>query len=221
MDFETAEGIARWVLEGTGLDDPPVDAFQLAAMCGVDAVARAGIVGALAGDTIHYDPRLPPRVQQAMVCHELGHWAAIECGEESTETAAILISHALMLPRRHFWRDMTRTWRIDELQRQHRNASASWIARRVVQLSSMSEDPADHATATIVDNGRIKERLASPWLPEAARRRPTAWERALISTVTETGRPARTEGRGWAVPVQSARVHRVVLVAESREVAAA
>lgn len=212
--MQDLERLAASVLSDVALR-APIDSIELAALCGLSFAAwpTAPCRGALAGNVILYRPDLAGRALQAVVAHELAHWLLRDEGLADTEARAVWLSHALLLPAEPFASDIGRTFSVAALQRRHPNAPASWIARRVTQLRS------SEATATIMDDGVIVERIASAWLPELAQRGPTALERRLLRRATSTGVPARLRG-AVAVPVPSPRVMRVVLVAPSAEIAA-
>lgn len=104
--------------------------------------------------------------------YELGHWAVKRAAEPNTEAGARYLAGAFTLPRRAFERDLGTTCRrIDALQRRQVNASAEMVARRIVTLRN--------AVTTIIDNGKVPDRVVSPWLEDPRLRRLSRWERGL------------------------------------------
>lgn len=194
------EGIARELLEATGCDDPPVDAFELAACCGLRILAKSG-PASISGDTIRVDMRTRRVRQHGQVAHELGHWALARAREDDSEEGAIYIATALMLPRLRFDRDLRETWDIHELMQRHPNASAEQIARRICAMRG--------AVASVWDHGRQPLLLGSRRHQE-----PTVWEAELVTLARETG-ATQTQGRAraWLLPERPWR--RVVVVREA------
>lgn len=204
---EEWEGVADSLLDEIGAD-PPVNAKHLAALCGLRLRPWEKRDGALVGEVLFFSPATPPRRQQAVIAHEVGHFALAWAGEEDSEEGAQYVAQALLLPRRVFERDLKLTWNPLELQAKHVHAPAEWIARRIVHLRD--------ACATVIDNGRVTTRLVSPWLPERARRI-TLWERELADRALELGEAVQGDRLVWAVPVVEGQWRRVVLVAEARQ----
>jgi|GEM_PF-2742023 len=203
------EGVARGVLDATGGDEPPQDAFKLAACCGLQTQPWARAWAVLEGDTIRYPSKARPTRQHGLVSHEVAHWALDWCQEVQSEQAARWVGGALMLPRAGFDRDLTATqWDLDALRAKHLNCSAELIARRIVQLRD--------AVATVLDQGKVHARVASPWLGDRFRRL-TRWERELADLVLETEQTQRPEDLVWAVPVFDGPHRRVVVVAEAEQ----
>lgn len=204
MDRGALEGIARDVLETTGLDTPPVDAFELAAACGL-TVCRSGAPGArYARGCIWVDATVRTERQHGLVAHELGHWALDRARDRNTERAARYLAGALLLPRTAFDRDLAATrWNLVELHALHPNASYELIARRICTIRD--------AVAVVVDNGRVTARVdRDGWLPPELGAR--GW--ALVDEVLRTAAPVNPANLCWAVPVFDGTWRRVVLVAE-------
>lgn len=202
------EGVAESLLGEIALDEPPVDAFEVAACCGLRLRPQHTRESGQRADVILFNPSDPPRRQQAVVAHETGHWALRRGGEEDSEDAADYVARALLVPRRAFERDLRRTWRIDTLQAKHLNAPAAWIAERIVHLRD--------AVATVIDEGKVTRRIASPWLGEKFRRL-SRWERELADAALERGEAVQGDELVWAVPVIEPPWRRVVIVAEARQ----
>lgn len=150
----TWEGIAADVLEATGCDDPPVDAFELADLCGL-SIAPSGRQGAFRrGDSIFLDLKARTVRQHGLVAHELGHWSLERADEHDTEVAARYLAGAFLLPRIAFERDLGQTeWDLRRLRLRHPNASAEMIARRIVNLRD--------AVTSIWDDGKMARRWGS------------------------------------------------------------
>lgn len=213
MDVEALEALAESILDELGFDAPPFDARELAVMYGLRLVPTVGVLGALIGDDVLFDPTLPQRTAQANITHEVAHAVAIDAGLVDTERLVERLSHALMMRRSAFVADLAETWSPSALQAKYVNAPASWIVRRICQLRP------SEATATIVDDGHVRERRASSWLPVAARQAPTRWEQTLVAQALARGRLVEARG-AWALPVLGP-VRRVVTIAESAQVALA
>lgn len=206
---EDLEGIAADLLGETGCDDPPVCALELAQCCGLAVIHGTGAGAALVGDIILVPSKTRAVRRQGLIAHELGHWALARAGEPDSEEGARFLAGALMLPRRPFERDLAATsWDLRLLRARHLNASAEMIARRIVTLRD--------ACCTIVDNGRVKARVVSPWLPERFRRLST-FERGLAALALETGETQRPDQLVWAVPVFDGQWRRVVVIAEAEQ----
>ncbi|MFW6087506.1 MAG: ImmA/IrrE family metallo-endopeptidase [Myxococcota bacterium] len=204
------EGIAAEILEETGCDEPPVDAFELAELCGCEVrPGRRGGGGGRRGDVILVDVTARTVRQHGVVAHELGHWALERAGEDDSEDGARYLGGAFMLPRRPFERDLDATsWDLQALRARHLNASAEMIARRIVALRD--------GVASIWDQGKLRRRVSSPWLPEPFRR-PTRLERELVAEVLEGGETVRADSMIWAVPVFDRGWRRVIVVAEAEQ----
>lgn len=196
------EGIARDVLEGTFCEDPPVDAFELAACCGLGIQSRGG-PASIFGDVIRVDMRMRKTRQHGQVAHEIGHWALRRAQAENTEDGARYIAGALMLPWLAFGRDLRETsWQLSELTRRHPNASAEMIARRIVQLRG--------GFASIWDRGR-----APILLGPAPRSAPFPWERELEAAARKDRVERRLGATSWALPLNERPWFRVVVVGEA------
>lgn len=148
------EGIALDIHEGTG-GLLPVDAFELADLCGLSVRPWWRAQGALVHDEIRYPARARFVRQHGVVAHELGHWALARADEEDCEDSARYLAGALMLPRVPFLRDLAETdWDLTKLRDRHPNASAEMIVVRMTQVSA--------ATAWVWDNGKLARRYGIP-----------------------------------------------------------
>ncbi|MBK8173151.1 MAG: ImmA/IrrE family metallo-endopeptidase [Sandaracinaceae bacterium] len=194
------EGIARDLLEGTGCDDPSVDAFELAACCDLEVRAKSG-PASIVGDVIRVDMRTRRTRQHGQVAHELGHWALARAGCDDSEEGAIYVASALLLPRAHFNASLRATWDIPELMRRHPNAGAGTIARRICAMRGTIASVWDHHRAPLL-LGRRRHHA------------PESWEAGLVTIVRETGRAYADEtARAWLLPERPWR--RVVVVREA------
>ena len=200
------EGIAAEALEATGNDEPPVDAFDLAACVGLHVVEGPARSARLEGNVIVLNPGARLVRRHGLVAHETAHHLLDRAGEASTEDGAHYVSQALLLPRKAFERDLRSSWNPAVLRAKHVNVSAERIVRRIVALRD--------AVATVIDNGRVKTRVASPWLPEASLRRLSRWERELADEALRTGEAVQGDELVWACPFVDGPWERVVIVAE-------
>ncbi len=207
---EEWEGIAGDILGETGCDDPPVDAFVLAGCCSLKVYPWARDYAQLDGNVIHYPAKGRPVRQHGLIAHEVGHWALKRARARNSEPGARYLAGALMLPRRAFDRDLrTIGWDLAPLRARHVNASAEMIARRITQLRD--------AVATIIDNGKVSRRVASPWLAEPHFRRLSRWERELAEQALETGETARGDELCYAVPILDPPYQRVIVICEAEQ----
>lgn len=209
---EEWEGIAADILGETGCDSPPVDALELAACCGLSAKPWGRAYARLNRKRaeIRYPAAARLTRQHGLVAHEIGHWALVRGGADNDEDGARYLAGALLLPRRHFDRDLTRTsWAMAELRAKHVHASVEMIARRVCQLRD--------AVVTIVDEGRVRERIASAWLTEPRLHRMSRWERELVDRALETGETAHGDQLCYAVPLIDPPHRRVIVVCEAEQ----
>lgn len=204
------EGIAAAVHDRAGVDGS-VDAFDLAARLGlrVEQIARRGAT--LTGDdVIEVDIRSRLTRQHGLVAHELGHWALDVHGEERLdEPAARFLSGALLVPRVQLERDLRATWRLDELMHRHPCASAEMIARRICELRD--------AVVTVIDNGRVRARIASPWLGTPPRL--SRFERELVEEALGSGDVVEAGALVHAMPLVEGNWRRVIVVAEAEQLA--
>lgn len=147
-DVADLEGIARDVLEETGCDDPPVDAFELAELMGFEVhwSPRAG--ARTIGRRIYVHSRSSVRRQHGLIAHELGHAAAERGGLDGRdEPAACFLGGALLVPRAALRRDLREGLDLERLYARHQHASLEMIARRVTQVT--------HAGGRIWDHGHL------------------------------------------------------------------
>lgn len=205
------EGVALSLLRDVGEPEPPMDAFGLAELFGLQVVYCPGSRARLVGETVYVPAKARLERQQGLCAHELGHWALRECGEEDSEQAASFVGSALMLPRAHFERDLRAThWDLRALRAKHVHCSAELIARRIVALRD--------ACVSVWDNGRLKARVASPWLPEGYHRI-SVFERELAGQVLASGDTCRAGDLVWGFAVFFGAWKRVITVCEAEQLA--
>jgi hypothetical protein len=196
------------VLEATGID-APVDARELAAACGLDLAFCRGRAK-LRGGVIWYDPTLRSTRQHGQIAHEVAHYVLRRARLPDPDQAARYVAGSL-LPGTDYDRDLRETaWDLDALQRRHPNASAELLARR---LSEKRE-----AVVTVLDQGRVTSRTASPWLP-APPARLTAIERELVSGALESGQAQRANELLSAWPRFDGAHRRVIVIADAQQLA--
>lgn len=205
----TWEGVARALLDESGLDDPPVSAFELAWACDVVPVPWPRADAALGPGGFLWYPSDARHVRQhGVVAHELGHWALDWAGEPDSEEGARYLAGALLLPRRVFERDLDRTgWDWDTIRARHANASAEVIARRIVQVRD--------AVATVIDQGRVRARVTSLWRPDPRLRRLSPWECGLAEQALKSNEIEYGDDLCYAVPVLDPPWQRVIVVCDA------
>ncbi len=142
------EGLAWQLHDETGVS-APVDALELAALCGLRLKARGGAKAKIDlenGVIVH-----PVGVRlvrlHGLIAHELGHWLLFREGlNHLNESAARYLAGCLMLPREQFLRDLARAdWDLFALMAMHPHCSAEMIVCRMTQVSP--------ATASVWDSG--------------------------------------------------------------------
>lgn len=201
------EGAARAVHDETGVS-APVDAFQLARAVGLVCMPGPRGTAALDGDLVRYDASARPVRQHGLIAHEVAHRVLQLHGEADTEPAANYTAGALMLPRARFDRDLRRTWDLRELRAAHPNASAEMIARRITQVRD--------AVVTVLDQGRLRARVASPWAG-APSARLTPLERELADAALASGDVKRESEMLAAYPFFDGEHRRVIVIADAQQ----
>jgi hypothetical protein len=196
MQTAVLEALAQEVHESTG-GLLPVDAFELAHLCGVELIPWRKAAGLRVGDTIRYPMKARPVRQHGVIGHELGHWLLEDAGmDPADEDAARYLAGALMLPRRAFVRDlMACDWDLFWLMERHPNASAEMIVCRMTQVGQCA--------ASIWDAGKLARRYGAPL--------DTPQEAALVDRALATERPA-TAGPFCAWPIIDGPWRRVLVV---------
>lgn len=205
----TWEGIAADVLGETGCDEPPVDAYELADCCGLEIVELLKPGARRFGNRIVVDARARDVRRHGLIAHELGHWALERAREDDSEEGARYLAGAFLLPRQPFERDLGATsWDLRELRARHLNASGEMIARRIVHLRD--------AVACIWDEGKLRERIVSPWLVGMGAR-PSPLERKIAELALARGEAVREAELVWAFPIFEPGFRRVITVADAEQ----
>jgi hypothetical protein len=203
------EGVALGLSEELGDPDPPIDAFELARACRLRVELASMRTARLVGDVILVSQRVRRERQHGLVAHELGHWALMRAGERDDEAAASYVGAALMLPRRGFNADLKATgWDMRQLRAKHINCSAELIARRIVTMRD--------ACVSVWDNGKLKARIASPWLPERLSKL-SKFERELAAQVLGVGETVEAGNLLWGFAVFEGAWKRVITVCEAEQ----
>jgi hypothetical protein len=196
------------VHDATGID-APVSAFDLATAYSLVCVAGSRGTACLQDDVIRYDASARPVRQHGYVVHEVAHYVLRLHGEPDPEDAVGYTAGALMLPGVSFDRHLLATsWDLLALRELHPNASAEMIARRITQRRE--------AIITVIDQGRIKTRVASPWMPEPPRRL-SAVERELADSALASGEPQSGGNLLNAYPFFDGAHRRVIVVADAEQ----
>lgn len=196
-NIERLERIAAELHHSTG-GLLPVDAFELARLCGLRLRPTMSARGSidLTTKVIRYPARARLVRQHGVVAHEIGHFALFRKGEDHThERSARYLAGALMLPRAAFLRDCQATdWDLDELRRRHPNASAEMVVVRMTQVSP--------ACAWVWDDGAVRRRYGRSQGEDVE---------AIVDRVLAEGAPQRDGSlRAWPLLEQGHR--RVVVV---------
>lgn len=203
------EGVAIGVLRQLHDPDPPISAFALAKALGLRVQSAPISHARLVGDVVQINVKVRRERQHGLIAHELGHWALRRAGEPDGEMAASYVGAALMLPRTPFQADLRATgWDLRQLRAKHVNCSAELIARRIVTLRD--------AVVSIWDNGRLKGRVWSPWLPEGYRRI-SAFERRLAADVLDRGETIEAGPLLWGFAVFENTWRRAITVCEAEQ----
>lgn len=135
-DWQDWEGAAWDILESTGCDDGPVDAVELADLCGFRVKNGRGLLTYLdrAERTIVVGAKQPTRRFHQLVCHELGHWSLERAGIADSEEGASYVELALLLPLTWMRRCLRESRSLESLANANPNATQAAIVERVIQL---------------------------------------------------------------------------------------
>lgn len=193
------EGVADEVVTATGCDDPPVDAIEVAACCGL-RVEFCGVRHAVLYDDVIYVTGTQRAVlTQLYIAHEIGHWALRRADMPwLVEEDATYIAGAILVPWRTLVRDVRRGWDLDALRAKYETAPASVIASRI----AMARD----GTAAIYDEGRLRRRVGPPH----------RLERELARAALESAEPVRVDDLTGAWPVFDGGRRRVIVLASNQ-----
>jgi hypothetical protein len=211
-DRHDLEGIARELLDASGLDDPPVSPLWLARHLGLVPIPSSRT--AIAGPVLLFDDRLPERRRRIRVAHELGHALLRRAGlDDRDERAAWHVGAALVVPGVRLRRDLSRhAWDLRPLVDRY---DVSWevLARRLTSAVS--------SVVSVWDNGELTRRWSSPWLQTCAlRRRGTpGWEAELAGECRALERDVTPENlvAAYHVPSDEGWGVRVVVVSAADE----
>lgn len=181
------------VARGNGLEIEPYDGP------GAELDAGRGIV--------KVNPKARRVRRHGLIAHEVGHWL-LRQEKRDSERGAQYVAGAILVPGRDLSPALKLDWSIRRIQSIHKNASAEVIAHRIVQMREQD------AVAAVVDNGRLKKRIASAWLPDPMTKRLaklTPLERRLVELAIDRGEEVR-EGLSCAYPILDEPGHRRVVV---------
>lgn len=206
LELGDLEGIAADVLGATACA-MPVDALRLATLCGLRVQHGRPERLDLDAGIIFVDVRARAERVQGTVAHELGHFALDRAGEADSEDAASYIGAALIAPRPIVAGHVRHAGPLDlaGLRAACPNASTTLLARRVSEVRD--------AVVSIVDHGRVRARVASPWLPRPAQRLDRL-ERLLVDGALQHEQTVRARDV-VAVPLIDGRWRRVVVLRAS------
>lgn len=205
------EGVALSLLEDIGDPDPPMDAFRLASWCGLEVQAADIRHAQLVGRVVLVNQRAQRVRQHGLIAHEVAHWACRRARERFDETSVEYVAGALMLPRRQFDRDLhASAWDLRALRAKHVNCSAELIARRICNVRD--------ACVAVWDNGKLKQRVHSPWLPRGLAKMST-FERELAADVLVRGETIEVDALLWGFAVFQGAWRRVITVCEAEQLA--
>jgi hypothetical protein len=205
--YGACEQTARRVHSETGIT-APVDALELATACGLALQPKRG-KAKLRGEVIYFDPTARAVRQQGQIAHETAHYLLRLHAIEDSERAVGYMAGALMLPQAAYARDIDRTaWDLEQLAKLHPNASGQMLAMRIGDLRE--------AVVTVLDQGQVTTRIASPWLPPAPERMARV-ERELADKALASGTVQRANDLLAAYPLIDGPHRRVIVVAELRQ----
>lgn len=172
------EGIAREILDGSGLDEAPVSALAIARHLGL--VPMPSNTTAVAPPVLLFDEALSEERQRIRVAHEIGHVLLARAGhDDRDERAAWHVGAALVMPARGLRADLARhQWDLAEIVPRY---GVSWeaMARRLTSLVG--------CVVSVWDRGELARRWCSPWIrsPMVARRGTPGWEAQLAGECRE------------------------------------
>lgn len=198
MDRGELEGRAESVLSDRGMDDPPVDALDLADLLELTIEYVPGNGARIDGSVIKLGTRTPERRVHFVVAHEIAHHILALLGPLNDEAHANYLGAALLVPRRALIRLLRRVgWDLDTLRCVHVNASAELLARRVI-------DVRPEGSMALYDFNRFRYRRGLSVHPR---------ERELAAEAFATGLPVRLDSCTGAWPIFINGYQRVVVLA--------
>jgi len=204
------EGLAEATLADVGLEDEDVvDAEEVAALHGYWLEPVTGGRAWIDGARIYVPTAVRDTRRNRLVAHELAHALLVaHLGhDENNERNADALAARVIMPRRPLIRSLRVVgWDLLKLRARHTLVSAELIARRIAEVRE--------ATVTIVDDGRVHSRVASPWLPVPGGM--TKLERECLAEARESSE--RVE-RGWcsATPIVEGERRRVIVIVDAEQ----
>lgn len=200
MSFAELEGLADWVLDYVGLDEPPVDAFDLHELLDLPPLRWAPGSGGRcdAADQITVGTSTPIRRLHSVIAHECAHSLLRRFRMRNDERNASYLGAALLVPRRALDRQLRTGWNLEALRACHINASAELLARRV-------RDVRRHASVAIYDRGTLRQRFGARHADESR----------LADAAARTHSPVRLDDLTGAWPVVTDGWARVIVLTAS------
>ncbi|QDU62569.1 hypothetical protein Pan216_34360 [Planctomycetes bacterium Pan216] len=210
VEVRLQEQVAH-MLDGAGIERPPVDASLVAKGLGMDICldrrqrTRGRLVEVKGKPTVFVRPEPRAERTQWTVAHEIGEWMIPKCFDDELdetwlwderEELANRFATLLLVPT-GWWNFDTRMVGCDllELKRMYETASYELLAGRLLDL-----DPP--TVISIFDHGTLRRRLSNL---ESASTASFPLERELQRQVHDSGVPAAREGEG--IRVQAWPIH--------------
>ena len=205
---EDWEGAAAALLEET-CTSAGCNMIDLADACGLVVQYRAKSGAEIDGSVLWVESRGTPERAQALIAHELGHFALKRAGLPDSERGATYVGGCLRMPRREMLRDLRETaWSLAAMMERHPYASAVALAVRITQLRTA-------ALALFDPCGRVRPwRVASERVARDVARAPTTLEHDLAIAAHLEGREVRHGQLVVAIPLRDERTgeERVLVV---------
>lgn len=180
------------------MDDPPVDAIELADLLRLKVKWSRLRGGRNEADTIHVHPESRITRIHGLICHEIAHVLLDRYGLSQSEKAANYLGAALLVPRRVLDRQLRAGWDLEALRCSHIYASAELLARRIVDVRS--------ASLAIYDEGRFRYRVGHRDLKPDN-------EQELAAEALATRTAIRVDDLTGAWPICDATHRRVLVLA--------
>lgn len=196
MDACELEGVARWLLEETGVSSP-VDAFDLIDVLEMKLEHEHGPRSWWTPGVVHLGLDTPTKQVHSKIAHECAHELLHRCRIANIERNARYLGAALLVPRTTLDRQLRAGWDLDRLLAYHVNASAELLARRITDIR--------RASLAVYDRGRFRYRVGSAT--------PLGIERALVQQALDSRAPVRVDDLNGAWPVFDGDFDRVLVLA--------